>query len=156
MAKYKVGQQVKIISDHNYNGTQTINQSAVGKIGTVEKNDYSRSYPYSISFNDSSSSIFFESDLAPVVKTLETLEVGDVVLDEDKDERTVLVVLPNLYGLSYGNDPKGFSSWHTLHELQEEYTLKDTTEPVVTELTLEAIAEKFGLPVDEIRIKENK
>ena len=156
MAKYKVGQQVKVISDHNYDGMQTVNQSNVGKIGTVEQNNYSEDYPYEIKFSAIGWYVFIESDLAPVVKTLETLEVGDVVLNQDKLKRTVLAILPNLYGLSYLNDPKGFSSWHTLHELQEEYTLKDATEPVTTELTLEAIAEKFGLPVDEIRIKENK
>ena len=156
MAKYKVGQRVKLIGNHYTDGTQVSNQSIVGKIGTVEQNDFSNSYPYLIRFSDSSCNSFIESDLAPFVKTLETLEVGDVVLDADKDERTVLVVLPNLYGLSYGSDPKSFANWYTLHELQEEYTLKDATEPVFTELTLKAIAEKFGLPVDEIRIKENK
>ena len=156
MAKYKVGQQVKIIGNHYDDGTQTVNQSNVGKIGTVEQNDFSNSYPYYIGFSDIGYNIFIESDLAPVVKSLETLEVGDVVLDRYKYEKTVLAVLPNLYALSWLNDPESFSNWWTLHELQKYYTLKDTTEPVTTELTPEAIAEKFGLPVDEIRIKENK
>jgi len=48
--------------------------------------------------------------------------------------------------------PEGFDYWN---EIDEEYRDWYGTEPI-TELTLEQIAEKFNVPVSQLRIKENE
>lgn len=97
---------------------------------------------------------FSWNDLEPLEKTFETLEVGDVVLDGDMDEHTVLAVCGKIIALSNWDNQNEFGDWYTKEEFEEyNYSIKHPSEDV-TELSMDAIAEKFNLPVEQIRIKK--
>jgi len=86
--------------------------------------------------------------------TWDTLKWKDVVFDVNGNERMVLVVLNDLVFLSYINDFEGYS--HTYHKKELQvygYTIKQAT-PEKLELTLEQVAEKFGVDVTNIKIKK--
>ena len=51
---------------------------------------------------------------------------------------------------NWDETPEGFDYWN---EIYNQYTDWYKTEPI-TELTLEQIAEKFNIPVEQLRIKE--
>jgi len=89
--------------------------------------------------------------------TWETLKWKDVVFDEDGDERMVLDVRNDLVDISYRTN---FMTHHNTYHKQElqkfGYTIKQATPtpPEKLELTLDQIAEKFGVDVTNIKIKK--
>jgi len=86
--------------------------------------------------------------------TWDTLKWKDVVVDKDGEELMVLDVRNDLVDLSYCGEFERYAS--TLHkqELQKwEYTIKQAT-PEKLELTLDQVAEKFGVDVTNIKIKK--
>ena len=86
--------------------------------------------------------------------TWDTLKWKDVVINEDGDERIVLDVRNDLVDLSYDDDFDTHGSTFHKKELQKYgYTIKQPT-PEKLELTLDQVAEKFGVDVTNIKIKE--
>ena len=85
--------------------------------------------------------------------TWDTLKWKDVVVDRDGDEQMVLGLLNDMLFLSDYNDFKSYDDWYHKQELQNEgYTIKQA--PVdKLELTLEQVAEKFGVEVGNLKIK---
>lgn len=87
--------------------------------------------------------------------TWETLKWKDVLVDSDGKERMVLGVLNDLVFLSYYDDfeiaKSGINHKKELQTLG--YTIKQAT-PEKLELTLEQVAEKFGVDVTNIKIKK--
>ena len=89
--------------------------------------------------------------------TWDTLKWKDVVVDKDGDEQMVLLIANDLVFLSYYDD---FESARTdfshKQQLQDRgYTIKQPTPPPEKlELTLDQIAEKFGVDVTNIKIKK--
>jgi hypothetical protein len=52
-------------------------------------------------------------------------QVGDVLVDEDGDERKVLAICGDIYGMSEWDHFDDFGAWFTERELEEHgYTLK--------------------------------
>lgn len=98
------------------------------------------------------------SKLELVVHDLYHLQPGDIVLDEDGDERKVIDVLPNSVLLSVygkGDALDSADTWFTPGELiRKSSTLKQDTPAEVTELTLEDIAKLKGVDVSQIKIVE--
>jgi len=91
------------------------------------------------------------SDLEPHTKTVRDVQVGDVVIDEDGEEHMVLERGQNIVTLSQGNNFKIAHDIYTFDELEEDFTLK--AEPVKqTLLTMDQIAEKFGIDVSSLKI----
>lgn len=89
--------------------------------------------------------------LAPLSDNpLDNLAEGDVVVDEEKDERTVLYVLkPGLYIMSEWNEPKSAGYAVTAHDLAN-CTIKGApAEP--KELTVAEISEKLGYEVKVVK-----
>jgi len=87
--------------------------------------------------------------------TLDTLKWKDVVIDENGNEQIVLGVLNDSILLSSHNfDYSG--NWFHKKELQNRgYVIKQATPPQEKlELTLDQIAEKFGVDVINIKIKK--
>ena len=85
--------------------------------------------------------------------TWDTLKWKDVLVTE-VGERMVLGVLNDLVFLSSYNDFNVTSSFYTKKELQKYgYTIKQPT-PEKLELTLDQVAEKFGVDVTNIKIKK--
>lgn len=94
-------------------------------------------------------------DVEPLTKTLDNLEVGDVVVDTIGNEREILCLLPGLYLLSDFNTKDMGSHWYKKSYLKESgYTLKNQPQDDTTELSLQEVADKFGIPVDKLIIKE--
>lgn len=61
--------------------------------------------------------------LEPVEKTLDDLEVGDVVCRNGR-ERKVLAKIENVYALSSWNNFEDMGTWWALKEIKEFFTLK--------------------------------
>ena len=83
--------------------------------------------------------------------TIDNLKVGDVLLDEDEEERMVLGICGRVYFLSIENDFEvcnygGF----TLEEIKKDFTLKSSK----TTLTKQQIANKFGVDIKNLRIEK--
>jgi len=91
------------------------------------------------------------SDLEPHTKTVRDVQVGDVVVSRDGYEHLVLERGQNTVLISFGNEFKKSKDNYTFDELEEYYTLK--AEPVKqTLLTMDQIAEKFGIDVSSLKI----
>lgn len=120
-------------------------------------------YKYSWSFIDSPSHDYKEGvydvkDLILPSRTLDDLEEGDVIVEDDGDETMILGVCGKVYFISLANDfNKADGSGWTLDELKADgYTLKQEEEEIVemTELTLDEVAKQLNIPVKNLRIKD--
>ena len=88
-------------------------------------------------------------------------KVGDVLINSDGRQRLVLAVSGYACLLSqdhdYVNSGCWYTHWYTQYELDRNgwklYT--ETPEPTKTKLTLQQIADKFGMSVDEIEIESS-
>jgi len=91
----------------------------------------------------------FFLELLTEEKTLDTVDVGDVVVDENGNERTILDKSPNgtVLFLSWQNDPTRYYGGHTRQQLKAlRYTVKQST-PEPKEMTLEEVSKALGYPV---------
>ena len=82
-------------------------------------------------------------------KTLDTVDVGDVVVDKDGDERTVMDTSKNgtVLFLSQRDCPLYFHLPMTRQELKDKgFTVKQPT-PAPKEMTLEEVSKALGYPV---------
>lgn len=89
---------------------------------------------------------------------LSSLHVGDSVWNKYGVERKVLGKVGDLISVSTKDDLEAHHKWYTVHELNKfEYTLEapevDDDDEVET-LTMDEIAEKFGIPVENLRIEK--
>ena len=90
----------------------------------------------------SSCSCFSEDDLA-IEKTLDNLEVGDI-LESASGERSVLAICGDVYCLSYIDYYDVVGSWLTKKEIEKlGYKPKQVEE--TQELTVKEISEKLGI-----------
>ena len=86
--------------------------------------------------------------------TWETLKWKDVVVNGNGHERMVLGVLNDLVFVSYTDDVEKTCNPNHKQELKNTgYTIKQPT-PEKLELTLDQIAEKYGVDVTNIKIKK--
>ena len=83
---------------------------------------------------------------------LEAVKVGDVIVNENGEEAKILAITNNhtAFLRSYSGRFGESFDWYTFTEATN-WHLKNQQE---TELTLEQIANKFNIPVDQLRIKE--
>jgi len=89
--------------------------------------------------------------------TWDTLKWKDVMTDEDGDEYMVLGILNDMVLLSDCDDFESPDNWFNKQKLQKwGYTIKQPTPtpPEKLELTLDQIAEKYGVDVTNIKIKK--
>lgn len=141
--KFKIGDRVKVIykGDVNY-----------GKIGTITEKGYC--YDWRVDF-DNYDGLNDENDLELVPKTLDNLEVGDILTTEVGNKRKVLGICGEVVFLSYPNEPEIFKEGLTLKEIKDfAYKLKEDSE--IVELSMDEIASKLGIPVEKLKIKEEK
>lgn len=88
-------------------------------------------------------------------RSIEDVQEGDIVASKDKDERKVLGVCGECVFLSMGHTHTSYSFAISKHDLKEtKYTIKQDTPPTLTEVTLQEVADKMGIPVEQLRIKE--
>lgn len=99
---------------------------------------------------------FDDEDLVPYQTeiTLETLQKGNVVIDGNGYEYAVILRIEDNILLSSDDNHQHAGYWYTIVELKDdEYTTKPV-EPEKTEVTLEEIADKMGIPLENLRIKD--
>lgn len=145
-AKISIGSLGRIYICQNIkNGTDTID-----KLG----------YKYSWCI-DSGTNLDLEmsstTDLKPAEITWSTLQEGDEIKNVFGRIHTVLGICGKIIFLSYTGDKNRCASYYTAEELKNDgYTIVQPTppEPEIKEITLDEIAEKFGIDVKNVRIKE--
>jgi len=137
----KVGDRVELI---NTEFPHTIFVS-MGSIGTVI--GVHRDKSYEVKFNEGFSQTCGPSQLKITERTLDTLQEGDVVVDCDGDERTVLGMCGRVYLMSGYDGPDYFNDGYTAEQLKEhDYKIKGAEEEV-EELTIEEISKRLGKTV---------
>jgi hypothetical protein len=85
---------------------------------------------------------------------LEAMKVGDVIVDKYDQEAKILAITNNhtAFLRSEIDEFDSVGNWYTFTEAESwGWYLKNQQE---TELTKEQIANKFNIPVDQLRIKE--
>jgi len=142
----KVGEKFKVIERNYYFN--------VGEIISLKQDDGTENPFFWKEDKSDFWSINFSS-LEPYVKTIRGARVGDVVVGKNsKNQQMVLGRWQNTIMLSYADDfKKANSATYTFDELEEYFTLKN--EPVVADnvvLTMNEIAEKFGVDVSTLKI----
>ena len=137
--KYKVGDRVKVLKSDTGIKTPYLgivdNVTSLGdpEIKGLKASGFDKDYAY---FHDLD---VCDIELAP--KTLDNLEVGDVVVDEDGDKLTVLGET-NSYKMTLANSKEGGADW-----TQEELKLcgyKPFTETDEVEVTVEGKTTKIS------------
>lgn len=154
--KFKVGDLARVRDDANnhtfYNDIQK------GDIARVIRLNGDQTYKYRLRTDDGREETFRGEQLDLVARDLDHLQPGDIILDDDGDERKVIDVLPNSVLLSAwgsGDDLDTADDWFTPGTLKRKgFTLKQDTPAEVTELTLEDIAKLKGVDVSQIKIVE--
>jgi len=141
--KFKIGDRVKVVNDGDAN---------YGKMGTITEKGYC--YDWRVDF-DNYDGLNDENDLELVPKTLDNLEVGDILTTEVGNKRKVLGICGKVVFLSYINDFEAFGDGSTLKQIKDfGYKLKEESETV--ELSMDEIASKFDIPVEKLKIKKEK
>ena len=83
-----------------------------------------------------------------VPKTLQTLCVGDIIVDEDGEYKKVLgVINQNCYVMSNGRESTHCGPAYSVKELEDlgyEPYIEDIEEPEVEELTMEEVCKEIG------------
>jgi hypothetical protein len=111
--KYKVGDKVRIIGNHDINGTRMIDQSMVGEVDTIEGVKEKSIYPYSLVGQYTR---LLESDLELVEepKTLDNLQPSAELYNDD-NRITIVAKIP-AYTVKYDG---GHESEKTVKELEK-------------------------------------
>jgi len=84
-------------------------------------------------------------------------KVGDIVVDDNGNERKILEIGTShtAFIVSYCSDHDGASDWITFKEADKAgWKLKGQEETV--EISMDEIAEKFGVDVDKLKVKKEK
>jgi len=141
----KIGEKFRVIEGDGYFN--------VGEIISLKEDDDS-DCPYFWRAGGSDWDCINFSKLEPYAKTIRDAQVGDVVVGCFGKEHMVLERGQSTVLLSCGNNfRKAIDTNHTFDELEEYYTLKAA--PVVADnvvLTMNEIAEKFGVDVSTLKI----
>lgn len=129
--KFAIGDRVRVIESKD---TDIVTKLFFGKVGTIEMIE---DCEYLIA--EVTGGIFFaesELELIPSVKTLENLEVGDLIKNSAKEVKVLAVIAEGVYLLSQ-KDNRRVGSIYSAYELGELgytlYTPPVTPEPEKTE-----------------------
>lgn len=145
--KFKVGNRV-IVKDGD---------GVVRRITTYADRD--SIFPYNLEGLKAS---YSDDELEPYKKDWDTLEVGDVILPPKRGGSVQYRVLGSLEEVAFvvsdrrkANETGGspIAIWKEQWKLLG-WTVKGAEEDEVTELTLDDIAEKYGIPVELLKIKK--
>lgn len=148
--KIKVGDRVRAVKGKE-NGCSELGDLMVAaddgeKLGTIT-DVFSDRFRVNQCGHSYSPGYFLE--LLTEEKTLDTVDVGDVVVDKDGDERTVMDTSKNgtVLFLSQRDCPLYFHLPMTRQELKDKgFTVKQPT-PAPKEMTLEEVSKALGYPV---------
>lgn len=144
----KVGDKFKVI-DGNENSTH--NYYRLGEIITLVEDDGSSNPFFQRKSGDRICTSF--RSLEPYKKDLDNLEVGDILIDNEGNERMVLGISDLVFHMSSEDDLDVAYGNFTLAEFKRDgWRLKEEEKKV--ELTLDEVAEKFGVDVNLLKIRK--
>lgn len=92
--------------------------------------------------------------LPPTEITWETLKLGDVLIDEDGLEVSILGILGKIIFLSEFNDRESTGNFYTIQECQKDgwkIVQPEPTKPTIEELTMDQVCKELGR---EVKIKK--
>lgn len=135
MTQFKVGDRVRVFA--NPYKTWVTEISDIDEFGRIKFKNWYDGRPGAVFWQEGS---FYSVTL--MEKTMDNLQVGDVLVDYDNDEVKVLAVLGDLYGVSGYNDFESFGYWRTKSDLNG-YNIKIDVE----ELTVEEVSKRLGKTV---------
>lgn len=138
--KFKIGDKVRVIN----NGDRHYDQ-----VGEITGEDTSWGLDWRVEFNNGSES-YDEDELK---KEEYMFNVGDIIVSENGFKRKVLAVVGNLTALSDTTNFNYFNDWYTKRKL-EDYGFKLASEE--TTLSMQEVADKFGVDVDKLKIKKGE
>jgi len=119
-------------------------------------NDEETTCPYFKRISDGERHSMYWDSLAYADKTLRDMEVGDIVIDEDGDEREVLAVCGKLFAYSFDKGSKFFNEladWIEFYRAEDlGWKLKDQAE----EETVSILGKTYDKQAVEERLKELK
>ena len=138
--KLKIGDKFRVIG--GFNGFK------LGEIVSLKRNDGTDS-PLFWNADKSDSSYMSFSQLEPLIKSVRNAQVGEVVVDRSGSEYMVLERGQNTVVLSYDNNFKKADDNFHFDELEEHFTLKAEPEAEQRILSMNEIAEKFGIEVSK-------
>lgn len=152
-AEFEVGDRVKVRDDADRYG-RVCYKVGIGEVGMVCSIREDDLYPVTVLVDNGETEKFKTSQLELQPRDLDSLRAGDVLIDEDGDEATVLAVLGDVFLRSEWNEPEEACVWYTVAEAKRAgFTLKFQTSDV-TELSVADIEEKLDLPSGTLRVKK--
>jgi ribosomal protein L21E len=150
MSEFKVGDRVKVIASTLAGHPHPNTQDTVGKTGVIVSIT-SGEYPYDVKFDFRSTSVaYVASDLRLVVKTLETLQVGDTVTRTRFGESDVFTV-EAVFGRVYVGVNDSGAVLYTAEELEDEDYELPVVEEEVKEMTVSEVEALVGKKVKIVK-----
>ncbi len=128
-----------------------------GKTGVITTNHHTIDWAYIVQFDNGGQDYFKSEHLEHLMKNLDTLTEGDVVVDKDNitDTMTVLHVLkPGLYVMS--NDDEDTLLYSAKEFERQNYIPQQDPEDDKTSMTVAEVAKKLGLNPDKLHIVADK
>lgn len=92
--------------------------------------------------------------LEPFEKTWDSLEIGDVIIDNYSNEAKVLAVLGDVFYMIMFDNFNNVGDWHTKKQAKVFGWKIKQPEPEIIEVSMDEVAEKFNVPVSQLKIKK--
>lgn len=116
--EFKVGQKVKVVSLNGVNTRFYLDVGYTGKITGIAPGTVELDNDYCVEKIDIK---LAEKD----INDLSTLEVGDIVVDSDDDEREILAICGRMVALSSVGGFDTLGHWETDKEIARNFKLKE-------------------------------
>jgi len=107
-------------------------------------------------FDSSKEEDYFVDNLTLLPRTIEDVEEGDEIVSKDVGERKVLGRCGQIVFLGRLLSNDAYENTYSIHDLKfRGYTIKFAERnSKLVEITMEEIADKFNIPLDQLRIKQ--
>ncbi len=107
-------------------------------------------------FDSSKEEDYFVANLTLLPRTIEDVEEGDEIVSKDVGERKVLGRCGQIVFLGRLLSNDAYENTYSIHDLKfRGYTIKFAERnSKLVEITMEEIADKFNIPLDQLRIKQ--
>lgn len=117
MSKFKVGDRVEIVAlpDTNHK---------LGDIGIIKKHDGSDYIPWEVEVAGKHEGFYESDELKLMEKTMDNLQVGDILVDKWGNEHEVFFVNEKIVIINDGAPDKDTETYIRSHLEQEGYSLK--------------------------------
>lgn len=146
--KFKLGDKVRLKNYTEWNDYRRHEY----EVATIIGKSYLQAFDFFIQWSDGATSGVYISNL---IKEDYMFNVGDIVTGGARDKCKILAVCGELIALSDDNNYEKCFGWYTKEELKEcGFKLVDEKEEKV--VTMQEIADKFGVDVDNLKVEKGE